>query len=97
MTLQSAVERAMKIVAKFGDSLDSISIRLESGGCWFQLEANEDTCEGYFSVAIDRGDLSHHLCLKQGGNITLQSLLSDKWEINAIRNIYVKKEEIEVL
>lgn len=95
MTLQVAVEKAMKIIAKYGDELDYA--RIVEGGCGFQLEANEDTCEGYFSVAIDRGDLSHHLCLKQGGNITLQSLLSDKWEINAIRNIYVKKEEIEVL
>lgn len=95
MTLQVAVEKAMKIIAKYGDELDYV--RIVEGGCWFQLEANEDTCEGYFSVAIDRGDLSRHLCLKQEGNITPQSLLSDKWEINAIRNIYVKKEEIEVL
>ena len=94
MTLQSAVERAMKIVAKFGDSLDSISIRLESGGCWFQLEANEDTCEGYFSVAIDRGDLSRHLCLKQEGNITPQSILSDKWEVRAIKSVYITADEL---
>ena len=94
MTLQNAVEKAMKIIAKFGESLDSISVGLESGVCWYMLEANGDTCEGYFSVAVESGDLSRHLCLSLG-SITANSLLSDKWEVKAIKRVYITADDIE--
>lgn len=95
MTLQSAVERAMKIIAKFGDSLDSISVGLESGVCWYMLEANGDTCGGYFSVAVENGKIAENLLLSQCGKLTPQELLSDKWEVKAIRRVYITADEIE--
>ena len=90
MTLQNAVERAMKIIAKYGDELDYVRI-VEGEGCWFQVKADG---EGYFSVAVESGDLSRHLCLSLG-SITANSLLSDKWEVKAIRRVYITADEIE--
>ena len=94
MTLQSAAERAMKIIAKFGDSLDSISIGLESGVCWYMLEANGDTCGGYFSVAAENGKIAENLLLSQCGKLTPQELLSDKWEVKAIKRVYITADEL---
>lgn len=94
MTLQNAVEKAIRLIAIYGDRQECVdTIYIVCRDCCDYFNVLPLGVEN-FKVAAKDGTLLEHLCLKQSGSIPLEAILSDNWEVRAIKRVYIAADEL---